>query len=371
MTKHCPENERIKREYCTYLKEAKRHSGPTVDAVAKALSRFEEYTQCRDFRAFHYQQAIAFKKHLMEQTGQRSGEKLSKATLHATLTQLRHFFFWLAGQPGYKARLQYSDADYFNLSEKDARIATAHREKSAPTLEQVKHVIQTMPDGDEIERRNRALLAFTLLTGARDSAIASMKLKHVDLTEGCVYQDARDVKTKFSKSFITYFMPVGEEIREIVTEWVGYLRETKLWGNDDPLFPATRVQLGEARQFAAGGLERKHWSTATPIRTIFREAFPKAGLPYFHPHSLRKTLARLGEQVCKSPEEFKAWSQNLGHEQVLTTFLSYGEVACPRQGEIIRELGTARNSVRPEAEDIAEAVFKRFQAAQGEAPAAR
>jgi hypothetical protein len=31
-----------------------------------------------------------------------------------------------------------------------------------------------MPHGDEIERRNRALVAFTLLTGARDSAIASM-----------------------------------------------------------------------------------------------------------------------------------------------------------------------------------------------------
>lgn len=255
---------------------------------------------------------MAFKRHLTEQTGQRTGEKLSKATLHATLTQLRHFFFWLAGQPGYKSHLEYSSADYFNLSEKDTRVATAHREKSAPTLEQVKHVIQTMPHGDEIERRNRALVAFTLLTGARDSAIASMNLKHVDLIEGCVHQDAREVKTKFSKSFTTDFMPVGEEIREIVAEWVRYLRETKLWGNDDPLFPATRVQLGKARQFAACGLEQKNWSTAAPIRTIFREAFERAGLPYFHPHSLRMTLARLAEQLCHTPEELKAWSQNMG-----------------------------------------------------------
>jgi integrase len=220
MSKHNPENERIKRKYFAYLKEAKRHSEPTVDAVAKALSRFEEYTRYRDFKTFHFEQAIAFKRHLAEQTGLRSGEKLSKATLHATLTALKNFFFWLAGQPGYKARLQYSDADYFNLSEKDARIATAQREKSTPTLEQVKHVIQTMPDGNEVERRNRALVAFALLTGARDSAIASMKLKHVDLKEGCVYQDAREVKTKFSKSFVTYFVPVGKEILDIVPDWV-------------------------------------------------------------------------------------------------------------------------------------------------------
>ena len=145
MTKHNPENERIKRRYFAYLKEAKRHSEPTVDAAAKALSRFEEYTRYRSFKAFHFQQAIAFKQHLAGQTGQRSGEKLSKATLHATLTQLKQFFFWLAGQPGYRARLQYSDADYFNLSEKDTRIATAQRERKAPTLEQVKRVIETMP----------------------------------------------------------------------------------------------------------------------------------------------------------------------------------------------------------------------------------
>ena len=87
-------------------------------------------------------------------------------------------------------------------------------------------------------------MAFTLLTGARDSAIASMKLKHVDLIADCVNQDAREVKTKFSKTFNTFFFPVGEEVREIVAEWVSYLRDEKLWGNDDPLFPATRIALG-------------------------------------------------------------------------------------------------------------------------------
>jgi integrase len=361
MTKHNPENERIKRKYFAYLKEAKSHSEPTVDAAAKALSRFEEYNRYRDFKAFHSQQAIAFKRHLAEQTGQRSGEKLSKATLHATLTQLKYFFFWLAGQPGYKARFQYSDADYFNLSEKDKRIATAQRERKAPTLEQVKHVIQTMPTETEIERRNRALVTFTLLTGARDSAIASMKLKHIDLIENCVNQDAREVKTKFSKTFTTFFFPVGEESREIVAEWVRYLREVKLWGNNDPLFPATRIALGANRQFEASGLEREHWSSASPIRAIFRNAFQRAGLPYFNPHSFRHTLVRLGEKLCKPPEEFKAWSQNLGHEKVLTTFLSYGEVAGQRQGEIIRGLAMPQQAGPSNAEAVAEAVFKKFR----------
>jgi integrase len=184
------------------------------------------------------------------------------------------------------------------------------------------------------------------------------------------WQDAREVKTKFSKTFTTYFFPVGDGIREIVAEWVRFLREEKLWGNDDPLFPATRIVVGQTHQFEAAGLERSHWSTATPIRAIFREAFERAGLPYFHPHSLRKTLGRLGQQLCQSPEDFKAWSQNLGHEQVLTTFLSYGSVATDRQGAIIRGLDAMRQSKQPGAEDIAEAVFRKLRSAGAGIPAA-
>jgi integrase len=102
-----------------------------------------------------------------------------------------------------------------------------------------------------------------------------------------------------------------------------------------------RPRLSCARHFEASGLDRKHWSSAGPIRTIFKDAFAAAGLTYFNPHSFRKTLALLGGQICKSPEEYKAWSQNLGHENVLTTFSSYGDVPGHRQAEIIRTLGAA------------------------------
>jgi hypothetical protein len=193
-----------------------------------------------------------------------------------------------------------------------------------------------------------------LLTGARDSAIASMKLKHVDLSTGSVFQDARDVQTKFSKTFTTFFFPVGDEIRQIVADWVAYLRDEKLWGNDDALFPATQVTVGATRRFEAAGLARKHWSNATPIRTIFREAFASAGLPYFDPHSFRNTLAHLGEAVCQTPEDFKAWSQNLGHEKVLTTFYSYGEVSSRRQGEIIHGLASSKGRNAAERQSTGE-----------------
>ena len=357
MTKHNADNERIKRKYFVFLKDAKRLSEQSVDGVASALFRFETYTKHRDFKAFHFEQAIAFKKHLAGQKAQRTGKNLSKATLHATLTQLKQFFQWLSREAGYKTRIQYSDAEYFNLSLNDTHIATARREKKWPTMEQIKRALDAMPADTDIERRNRALFAFTILTGARDSAIASLKLKHIDIEQGCVNQDAREVKTKSRKTIPTDFFPIGEEIRQIVIEWVNYLREEKLWGNDDPLFPKTQVSTGASKKFEKNGLKREHWSNANSIRGIFRKTFNDVGLPYFNPHSFRDTLTQLGQKICTTPEQLKAWSQNLGHENVLTTFTSYGEVGRQRQAEILKELANPQEIGQTSQKELADAII--------------
>lgn len=47
MPTHNPNNERIKRQYFTHLRHVTRHSEATVDAAAKALSRFEADTKFR------------------------------------------------------------------------------------------------------------------------------------------------------------------------------------------------------------------------------------------------------------------------------------------------------------------------------------
>jgi len=249
MTKCNPANERIKRAYFVYLREAQRRNDASVDAVAKALERFESVTGHRDFGKFHREQAVAFKRKLDQQTSVRTGQRLSRATVHSTLAALRSFFIWLADQPGYKRRISYSDADYFNLSEKDVRVAKAVREKPFPTVDQINHVLRCAPASTDIELRNRALIALVLLTGVRDGALASLRLKHIDLTQCRLDQDAREVKTKFSKTFSTWFLPVEGPAEAIVSAWVHHLREALLWGDDDPLFPATRMELGHAGGF--------------------------------------------------------------------------------------------------------------------------
>lgn len=344
MKRHHETNERVKRDYFQYLKEAQRYGEQSVDAVAMAIARFEEYSRYRDFKAFHREQAVAFKRHLAEQTSQRTKDKLSKSTVRSTLNALRAFFIWLAGQPGYKSRLSYSDADYFNPSDRDTRIALATRPRPVPTLEQIEHVLSVMPSATLVERRDRALIAFSILTGCRDRATVSLKMKHINIEQRFVLQDAREVQTKFGKTISTYFFPVSEEALKVVATWIVELRSVHLWGADDPVFPATQVALGEDSLFRPSGIDRRHWSNADPVRRIFRAAFELAGLPYFNPHSFRNTLARIGQERCRSPEEMKAWSQNLGHEQVMTTFASYGRIETHRQGEIIKALANAARS---------------------------
>ena len=117
MAEHNPSNARIKRDYFAYLKEAKRRNEASIDAVAKALVRFEEASGHKDFKTFRREQAVAFKRKLDNQPAVRTGKPLSRATVHSMLSALRAFFVWLAGQPGYKSRLNYVDADYFNLAE--------------------------------------------------------------------------------------------------------------------------------------------------------------------------------------------------------------------------------------------------------------
>lgn len=181
MAKHHPKNEQIKRAYFLYLEEAQRMAPKSVDQVAAALAQFETSTGHRDFAAFHIEQARRFKRLLADQTDAKTGRPLAKVTITARLKALRRFFHWLAGQPGYRSRIAYADADYFNPSANDGRIAGARRERPVPSIEQVRHVLAHMPTGTAIERRDRALIAFALLTGARDDAIASLSLRHVDL----------------------------------------------------------------------------------------------------------------------------------------------------------------------------------------------
>ena len=329
------ENERIKRRYLQYLKTAQRKDPKTVQKAAEGILRFEASTKYADFKRFRIEQAIKFQERLAEDMSKATGKPLSKSTIRSVLAANKGFFFWLAEQSGYKSRIRHSDADYFNMDAKGARIASAVRDTPYPSMQMARHAFSYMPETTEIDRRNKALFAFLMFTGARDGAIASLRLKHINMIDGCVYQDARDVKTKNSKTITTYFLPVDPEYLACFTAWVSHLKETALFGPDDPLFPPPMNKPIDGA-FKVVGLRREIYKNANAIRTVIKEAFTRADLPPFTPHAFRKTLVKWADTAYPTREAFKAFSQNIGHSSVITTVSAYCPVTTERQGELIK-----------------------------------
>lgn len=335
MRKLNEENERIKRRYLQYLKTAKRKDASTVLKAAEGILRFEASTGNACFKKFRIEQAIKFQDRLNEATNKTTGKPLSKSTIRSILSANRGFVFWLADQNGYKSRIRHSDADYFNMDAKGARIASAVRETPYPSMEMALHAFSYMPEITESDRRNKALFAFFMLTGARDGAVASLRLKHINMIDGCVYQDAREVKTKNSKTITTFFLPVDPEYLACFSDWITYLRKDKLFGPDDALFPPPLMGQIDG-SFTVIGLQRQTYKNANAIRKAIKDAFTRADLPAFTPHAFRKSLVKWADIAYPTRQAFKAFSQNIGHSSVITTVSAYCPISTEQQGELIK-----------------------------------
>jgi len=336
MRKFNAENERIKRLYLNYSKEALGLDQKSLDKVLAALVKFEESTNYKSFKKFHVEQAGKFKTYLSK-TKSATGKPLSMTTTDATLRLVKCFFQWLAGQPGFKKVLSYSDVQYFNNNRNDARAAHAQRPVHFPSLQAAFHAFQAMPARNAFEHRDKAVFAFLMLTGARDGAVASLKLKHINLVDGNVFQDGREVKTKNRKTFTTTFYPVNRAYLDCFTSWVHFLRDEKFFGPEDALFPKPERRL-EGGKFVYDTLSRENYSNAQKINQIVRTAFANVQMHTYTPHSFRKTLGLLMNDLELTLEQQKAWSQNMGHENFTTTVSSYLPVSEQRQAQLIAEM---------------------------------
>lgn len=106
-------------------------------------------------------------------------------------------------------------------------------------------------------------------------------------------------------------------------------------GHDDPLFPPPLMGVGD-EGFEVVGLKRECYAGAGALREVIKSAFANAHMQPFGPHSFRKTLVRWASGYFSTVEAFKAFSQNIGHDSVVTTVHSYCHVTQKRQAELIR-----------------------------------
>ena len=189
-------NEMVKRKYRVYLKEAQRQADSSILIAERAIRRYEEFWKCDDFALFKPAKAVEFKKHLKE--------VVALPSYGSNMRQLKRFFTWLACQPGYKSKINLSELDFFHVSNAEERLINTPAPRNFPQLEYVIRLVNSIPPHTEIDYRDKALIAFTCLTGMRDSAVVSLPLGCFDETKLQVNQSPKHgVNTKFNKSILS------------------------------------------------------------------------------------------------------------------------------------------------------------------------
>jgi len=332
-------NELVKRKYFRFLKEAEGFSASTIDIFNKAILRYEEFTKYEDFtRKFNHDRMIGYKDWLKKR--ETKGKIISTVTYHAYLRNLRKFFTWLCTQTGFKSKIHTDVIGYLKVTHSEERMATQNKPREYPEYENVLKLIESINPETEIDKRDCALITFTLLTGMRDAAIASLPLKCVDVSSLRIFQDPnKGVKTKFSKYIETTIFKFDEKLIEILKDWIDLL-SSKGFERNDPLFPRSKKNKDEINISFNNAVEVEpaYWTNAGSMRKVFKKRFEAAGLKYFPPHTFRHLTKALAFKGCKNGEELHAVSQNFGHENLGTTFGSYGNFPSKKLNEIISNI---------------------------------
>jgi integrase/recombinase XerD len=326
MTKTIYQNEQRKREFLEHLKGAEGFANSSLNTFAEAIYQWQFFTGNEDFINFNKSKALAFRDWLNSREAKTETGTIGLVTQYNYLRRVKRFFKWLADQPLYKNKILKNDVEFLRLSKKDARVARQGTTRQMPTFEEAKAIIENIEIKSEIDKRDRALICFALITGMRISAIVTLKMKNFDAERKLIDQNPGDgVKTKNSKRILTTFFPIGwDEPERYFMEWFNYLW-SKGFRPNDPVFPATMGGFaGKEHQYSKESVGAEFWSGTGGARKIFEKRCKNADLPYFNPHSFRHLVVIILSKTRLTEEEKKAISLNLGHSNIGTTFGSYG-----------------------------------------------
>lgn len=308
----------------------------------------------------------SLKKYLKSNVNKRSKKVLSIRSQYHILRHVNRFFTWLSGQAGYKSRIDINNVQFLQLSKKERRIATGVNPQKYPTLAQVKSMT-LFPVESEIDQRDQALISFMALSGIRDRAVTTLPIGCFDPSSLVIDQNpSRGVETKFSKQIQTTLFKIDDELVKCVVDWYTYLVEVKKFSLHDPLFPATKIGHVSKNHsaFEAKGVSNDFWADAGPVRRIFKERAKQTNTPYFTPHKFRHFILNESLKHVSSMEQLKAISQNLGHEQMATTFYGYGLIDDSRVSELIQEINFSGlpqdKSQEEQAKKIAQIVLEQM-----------
>ena len=99
------------------------------------------------------------------------------------------------------------------------------------------------------------------------------------------------------------------------------------------------------------------WETADSIRRAFHRGCKCAGIRSYNPHSARHFLKLVRDDYCRTPEQRKAWSYNMGHENERITETNYAKMTNQRRDDIFANLPVG-NAETEEEKDLLLAYYE-------------
>lgn len=335
MSKINVKNEKMKKLFEKYCKNTKGYDEKTINCYLKSVYAYEEFTKYECFSKYNDDKAVNFREHLVN-----ADNKRALSTIYDYLRYLKVFFIWLSDQQGYKKSINKTHIEALRLSREQTEMALAPQRERYPSLEIIQAVVHTMPINNELDRRDRALISFTLLSGMRDKEIINLPIECFYPQDLEIYHTPKKIKgIKGKKTYQSYLFPFDAKMIKYILEWCDYLVKTKLYPLTAPLFPRNKVEQAEnSKSFICNTFEPEFWKTTTPMTEIFKKRFEEADMEYYSPHCFRHTANRIVKTACRSTEEFQAISQNFGHQNMGTTFSNYGKLPAYQVKDIIQSL---------------------------------
>ncbi|MBT0958210.1 site-specific integrase [Alphaproteobacteria bacterium KMM 3653] len=322
-------NDRLLADWQRY---AERWSQKTGDARMAAIREFERFAQGKSFAKVTAEDAALFRDALKASIAICGEGRRSVSTVRHVASHLKIFFEWLVKHRGY-GRLDGSLPQYFELPQRFDAAALSGEDRPVPTVEEAEQMLRAMPVLTVRQRRDRAMVAVAFLGALRADTVTSLLVAHLDVRNRILIQDGRASRTKNGKSLRIRYFPLPPVFEEVVEEWRDCLGGLG-FGPKDAAFPNERhLVSGGARN---GGGAVPVMGSSHAVTSAFRGASAAVGKA-FSPHSAKHCIGKLGQQRCRTPQQFRAWSLNMGHESVAITQEYYDKMSEGQVLELIEE----------------------------------
>lgn len=296
-------NVRLYKRYFDYRKRCG-FSVKTIKKSQQAIRHLDNYLEGKSLYNVIPDDFNDFRTYLSDQTYR--GKKISSNTVVNVMSQLKLFFKFIGGLSEFSDIINQELMGTWSLSpsEKQTLKNVGKKIKKFPTQDHINKAISSIDKTKAVNRRNKSLIVYCFLTGARISAAITMKIGLVDTEKRIVTQDPEQgVETKRRKLIITTIPKLNEKYFQILIKWIQELRNVG-FNDDSPLFPVALTDKKEGMlEFDISKEFTKEFLSLSTAEAIIKKLFTDAGYSDYHPHSLRDSHIHYTNEMATTPND--------------------------------------------------------------------